>query len=222
MIPQSQPKKAKNSSKVNLTISAVVHTVLILALIYFAAREGYLGKKIQSITVTKVEEKKPEPEKPKEAPKPKVEQPKVEAPKMAPKAEAPKAPEVTAPPVVAPAAVDTADFHFSDGAKDVITANDPVQAYKGYMEFELRSKWNRPEDMDDAKYVNEVQVKVGKDGSIEPLKWLKESGNKRWDQTVKDVFKVVQMINSRPPTNFPPVVVVRFDVDEETQSLLLQ
>ena len=78
MIPQSKPKPKPNSSKVNLTISAVVHGVIIVALIYFAAREGYLGKKIQTITVTKVVEKKPEPEKPKEPPK--VEPPKVVPP----------------------------------------------------------------------------------------------------------------------------------------------
>jgi hypothetical protein len=222
MIPQSQPKKKSNSSKVNLTISAVVHTLIILGLVYFAAREGYLGKKIQKISVNIVKEKKPEPPKPKEEPKPKVEPPKVEPPKVAvPKPAAPKPATVTAPPVVAPAAVDTADFHFSDGAKDVITANDPVQAYKGYMEFQLRSKWNRPEDMDDAKYVDDVQVKVGKDGSLEPLKWLKESGNRRWDQTVRDVFKTVTRIDSLPPTNFPSVVVIRFDVDEETQPVLM-
>lgn len=222
MIPQSQPKKKKNSSKVNLTISAVVHTLIIFGLVYFAAREGYLGKKIQKISVNMVKEKKPEPPKPKEIPKPKVEPPKVEPPKVAvPKPAAPKPATVTAPPVVAPAAVDTADFHFSDGAKDVITANDPVQAYKGYMEFQLRSKWNRPEDMDDAKYVDEVQVQVSKDGSLEPLKWLKESGNRRWDQTVKDVFKTVTRIDSLPPTNFPSVVVIRFDVDEEAQPILM-
>ena len=51
MIPQSQPKKKKNSSKVNLIISAVFHGLIVLALIYFAAREGYLGKKAQKITV---------------------------------------------------------------------------------------------------------------------------------------------------------------------------
>ncbi len=65
MIPQSQPKKPKNSSKVNLTISAVFHGLIILALVYFAAREGYLGKKIKEITVYKVEKEKP-PEKPPE------------------------------------------------------------------------------------------------------------------------------------------------------------
>ena len=66
MIPQSQPKPPKNSSKANLTISAIVHGLIIVAIIYFAAREGFLGKKVKSILVTKIVEKKPEPEKPKE------------------------------------------------------------------------------------------------------------------------------------------------------------
>ena len=116
MIPQSQPKKAKNSSKVNLTISAVVHGVIILALIYFAAREGYLGKKIQKISVEMVKEKKPEPEKPKPEP-PKVEPPKIEVPKEAPKYVEPKAaaPPTVAPPVVAPPSVDVPTFEFSGG-----------------------------------------------------------------------------------------------------------
>src|SRR6266487_1184119 len=159
MIPQSQPKKPKNSSKVNLTISAVVHGVIILGLIYFAAREGYLGKKIQTITVTKVQEPKKEPEKPKEEPKP--EPPKVEPPKVeAPKVETPKAtPPTVAPPVVAPAAVDMPGFDFA-GGKTVLSENDPVQLYKGYLEYTLRSKWNRPENMADDTYAAEVQVNV--------------------------------------------------------------
>lgn len=221
MIPQSQPKKKKNSSKVNLTISAVVHGALILALIYFAAREGYLGKKIQKISVEMVKEKKPEPPKPKE-PEKKIEPPKetpkpVEPPKVV---ETPKAaPPTVAPPVVAPPAVDVPSFEFS-GGKTVLSESDPVQLYKGYMEFLLRSKWDRPEDMDDAKYAADVQVGVAKDGTIKELKWLKGSGNAQWDQTVKDVFKQVKDIDRPPPTNFPPVVVVRFDVTEEPESIL--
>ena len=51
MIPQSKPKPKKNSSKVNLTISFIFHALLIGVMIYFAAREGYLGKKLKEITV---------------------------------------------------------------------------------------------------------------------------------------------------------------------------
>ncbi|MEI9865413.1 MAG: TonB C-terminal domain-containing protein [Limisphaerales bacterium] len=219
MTPQSQPRKPKNSSKVNLTISAVVHGILIVALLYFAAREGYLGKKIQTITVTKVQEKKPEPEKPKEPPKaepPKIETPKVEPPKV----EAPKvAPPVTAPPVVAPAAVEMPSFEFA-GGKAVNSENDPVQLYKGYIEYSLRLKWNRPEDLPDENYVAEIAVNVDKQGNISQPRWLKGSGDEKWDQSVRNVFKIVSNINRRPPTNFPPAVTIRFDVQEQTEPVL--
>jgi hypothetical protein len=219
MTPQSQPKPPKNSSKANLTISAVVHGVIIIALIYFAAREGYLGKKIQTITVTKVEEKKKEPEKPKEEPKP--EPPKVEPPKLeAPKVETAKvAPPTVAPPVVAPAAVDVPSFDFA-GGKTVLSESDPVQLYKGYMEYSLRSKWNRPEDLADDSYVAEVQVNVDPQGKLGQTQWLKGSGDAKWDQTVKDVFKTVTTIDRKPPTNFPDHVTIRFDVQEETEPVL--
>jgi hypothetical protein len=222
MIPQSQPKKKANSSKVNLTISAVVHGVIIIALIYFAAREGYLGKKIQKISVNMVKEKKPEPEKPKPEP-PKVEPPKVEPPKVdVPKAAAPKAaPPTVAPPVVAPAAVDVPSFEF-EGGKTVLSESDPIQLYKGYLEYQLRSKWNRPENMADDNFVAEVSVNIDKQGGFTSTQWLKGSGDPRWDQTVKDIFKVVMGIDRKPPTNFPPVVTIRFDVQEETEPVMTQ
>ena len=218
MIPQSQPKKPKNSSKANLTISAVVHGLIVVGLLYFAAREGYLGKKIQTITVTKVVEKKPEPEKPKEPPK--VEPPKVEPPKAeAPKVEAPKAAPIVAPPVVAPAAVDVPAFDFA-GGKTVLSETDPVLLYKGYMEYVLRSKWNRPDNLPDDKYAAEVQINVDPDGRLSGIAWQKGSGDAKWDQTVKDVFKTVSAIDRRPPTNFPDHVTIRFDVQEETEPVL--
>jgi hypothetical protein len=219
MTPQSKPKPPKNSSKANLTVSAVFHGLIVLVLFYFAAREGLIGKKLQTILVTKVVEKK-EPEKPKEQPKP--EPPKVETPKMeAPKAEAPK---VTAPtvaaPVVAPAAVDVPSFDFG-GGKTVISENDPVQLYKGYLEYALRSKWNRPENMPDDTYAAEVQVNVDPEGHLGNVTWQKGSGDAKWDQTVKDVFKLVTQIDRRPPTNFPDHVTIRFDVQEETTEPVL-
>ena len=220
MIPQSQPKKVKNSSKVNLTISAVVHGVIIAALIYFAAREGYLGKKIQKISVEMVKEKKPEPEKPKPEP-PKVQPPKIDVPKEPPKYVEPKvaAPPTVAPPVVAPPSVDVPSFEF-EGGKVVKTESDPVQLYKGYVEYMLRAKWNRPENLDDSAFVAEVAVNVDKQGGISQPNWLKGSGDAKWDQTVKDVFKVVNKIDRRPPTNFPPVVTIRFDVQEQTEPVM--
>lgn len=217
MTPQSQPKKPVNNSKVNLTVSVIVHVAIVGVLFYFAAREGLLGKKIQTITVTKVEKPK-EPEKPKEEPK--VEPPKVEPPKVeVPKVEAPKSAPVAAPPVVAPAAVDVPSFEF-EGGKTVLSESDPVQLYKGYLEYQLRAKWNRPENLTDDNYVVEVSVNVDKEGNLSGIAWQKGSGNAQWDQTVKDVFKTVTSIDRHPPTNFPPQVVIRFDVQEETEPLM--
>ena len=220
MLPQSQPRKKKNSSKVNLTISLVFHALLVGALLYFAAHEGLLGKKIQKIAVTMVKEKPPE--KPKEPEKPKVEPPKVETPKMEPPKAAEEAkPAAAAPPVVAPANTEVPIFEF-EGGKAVNTESDPVQLYKGYMEYALRSKWNRPENMSDDNYVAEVQVTVARDGSLSRPVWQKGSGNDRWDQSVKDVFQVVSSIDRRPPTNFPPTVTIRFDVQDETEPVMTQ
>ena len=219
MLPQTQQRKKKNSSKVNLTISLVFHAVLVGGLLYFAAHEGLLGKKIQKIAVDMVKEKPPE--KPKEPEKPKVEppkeQPKIEQPKMV--EETKPAPPSVAPPVVAPASTEVPSFEF-EGGKTVNSENNPVQLYKGYMEYALRAKWNRPENMDDADWVAEVQVNVDKAGSLSRVVWQKGSGNEKWDQSVKDVFKVVQTIDRRPPTNFPPQVVIRFDVEEETEPVM--
>ena len=74
-------------------------------------------------------------------------------------AEAPKPPRppVVAPPVVAPPSADVPTFEF-EGGKAVNSESDPVQLYKGYMEYTLRSKWNRPENMADDNYVAEVAV----------------------------------------------------------------
>jgi TonB C terminal len=223
MLPQSQPRKKKNSSRVNLTISFIFHAVLVGALLYFAAREGLLGKKIQKISVEMVKEKPPE--KPKEPEKPKIEPPKVETPKLEPpKVEEAKAaaPPPVAPLVVAPPAAEVPSFEF-EGGKAVNSESDPVQLYKGYVEYVLRSKWNRPENMDDDQYVAEVQVSLDQAGNLNGTVWQKGSGNGRWDQSVKDVFKVVASIGRKPPTNFPSQVTVRFDVQAEaTEPVMTQ
>ena len=221
MIPQSPPRPVKNSSKVNLTISAVVHGAIIIALIYFAAREGYLGKKIQKISVEMVKEKKPEPEKPKPEP-PKVEPPKIEPPKNEPPKYVEPAKTVSptvAPPVVAPPAADVPTFEFG-GGKTVNSESDPVQLYKGYIEYALRAKWNRPENLPDDNYVVEVAVNVDKQGNLSSPVWQKSSGDAKWDASVKEVFKVVTQIDRRPPTNFPPNVTIRFDVQEATEPVM--
>jgi outer membrane biosynthesis protein TonB len=217
MLPGSEKRKKRNSSKVNLLISLAFHGVLMIALVYFAARQGLLGKQLKKIAVEMVKEKPPE--KPKEPEKPKDEVPKAEPQKIvtAPKIEAPKeapppsANPVAAPPAVAPPAVDVSSFVF-EGGKAVETSSDPVQVYKGLIEYSLHSRWNRPEDMDDHAFVAEVEVAVDRSGQISDPVWKKGSGNQRWDDSVRQALALAKGTSRPPPTNFPPRVTVRFDV----------
>ena len=197
-------------------ISFAFHAVLVLVLFYFAAREGLLGKKLNKIAVQMIKEKPPEKPKPPEPPK--IEPPKIETPKIV---EAPKvqAPPVVAPPVVAPPNSELPSFEFG-GGKAVETSSDPVQLYKGYLEYVLRQKWNRPDDEADDDFVAEVAVSVDSQGNIKNPAWLKSSGDEKWDATVKQVFNAVKAIDRPPPTNFPGRGTIRFDVQEETEPVL--
>jgi protein TonB len=217
MIPQSQARKPKNSSKVNLFISFAFHALLVVVLFYFAAREGLLGKKLEKISVQLIREKPPAKPKP---PEPKVEPPKVEPPKVEPPklAETPRAaaPPAVAPPVVAPATAELPSFEFG-GGKTVETSSDPVQLYKGFMEYSLRAQWNRPENLADDAFVAEVDLAVARDGTLGDPRWQHGSGNAQWDQSVRAALAAVPRIDRAPPTNFPPRVVIRFDVQEATE-----
>lgn len=221
MLPQSQPRKAKNSSKVNLIISFVFHAVLVVLLLYFAAREGLLGKHLNKIAVEMVKKEKP-PEKPKEPPK--VEPPKVEPPKVVETPKIVEAPKVQAPPstapVVAPANNTLPAFDFG-GGKMVDTSSDPVQLYKGFMEYTLRSQWNCPDDADNgSNFVTLVSISVDKQGNLSDPVFKSSSGDDAWNKTVQDVLKIVTNIGRPPPTNFPPRITVRFDMQEEAVPLL--
>lgn len=215
-------RKKRNSSKVNLTISAIFHSLLILAVFFFAAREGMLGKKLKEITVTMVpKEKKPEPPKPKPA-EPKVEQPKVaEQPKPAvpqPKVETAAAPPPAlnpAGPAVAPAEVNLPSFQFSDGAHAVQTVSDPVEIYKSLVESVVHSHWHRPDDIDDDTFVAEAQLNIDSEGNVQGYRWVKGSGNTRWDAAAKQALADTRSINRPPPKGFPDAFVVRFDVVTE-------
>jgi TonB family protein len=219
MLPQTQARKKRNSSKVNLLISFTFHALIVVVGIYFAARGGLLGKQIQKISVEMIKEKPPE--KPKVVEKPKVEPPK-EAPKLAatPKVEPPKeAPPAAGPPTVAPPATELPSFVF-EGGKTVESSSDPVQLYKGLLEYAFRSRWDRPENLHDDNYVAEVSVTVDHSGQITGVDWLKGSGNPVWDNSVRRAIAAVTRMDSQPPTNFPPHVVVRFDVQQETEPVL--
>jgi len=221
MQPHTQPRKKRNSSRVNLMISFTFHALIVLVALYFAARQGLLGKQLKKISINMVKEKPPE--KPKEPDKPKVEPPKVvEPPKLAeaPKpVEEAKAPPSVAPPVVAPPAAELPSFEF-DGGKAVISSSDPVEIYKNAVEYAFRSKWNRPGNMADDSYVAEVEVSVDRSGQIGDPVWQKGSRNSQWDDSVRAALAAVTSMNRPPPTNFPPRITIRFDVQEETEPVL--
>ncbi len=222
MQPQTQPRRPRNSSKVNLAISVTFHTLLVLALFYLAARQGFLGKQLQKISVEMVKEKPPEKPKEPEKPKvetPKIETPKIETPKLAEAAPPPASVAVTAPPTVAPPAADLPAFEF-EGGKAVETSSDAVQVYKGYLEYALRSKWNRPDNLADDNYVAEVDIAVNRAGDVSDPVWRKNSGDPKWDESVRKVFAAVNRLDHPPPTNFPPRVTIRFDVQGETEPVL--
>jgi hypothetical protein len=225
-------RKKRNSSKVNLSISLVFHVLLIAAAGFFAAREGILGKKLKELTVTMVpKEKPPEPPKQKE-PEPKVETPKpvepIPQPNLTPKVETAVVPPPAndsgnaAPPVAAPAPASLPAFEFSDGAKAVETASGVQGVYKSLVEYQLRSRWNRPDDIDDTEFVAEVEVTLDGNGAITSVNWLKLSGNARWDASVKTAVAQTKAITRRPPNGFPGKFVVRFDVESQKTEPVIQ
>lgn len=222
MTPQSQPPDEGNSSKVNFLISFIFHAGLVFVIIYFAARQGFLGNEMQKITVEMVKEKPPE--QPKPAVKPPVAVPKpepekvVEAPKPVEAAKA-EEPATVAPPTVAPPAADLPSFDFG-GGKSVISSTDPVELYRSAMELAFRSKWNRPQNMDDDNYAVEIQVSVQPDGQISDVQWKKGSGNSVWDESVRQAIASIKSMDNPPPTNFPPQIIIRFDVQEDTEPVL--
>ena len=121
-----------------------------LAVFYFAARQGVMGDKMKSLVATL------EQQKPKEPPKPPKEEPKPEpnADWNSPSrsracagsagSRPRRAPPVDAPAAVAPPTLD-ASF-FGDGAKAVVEVSDPKLIYKGSIERASASNWERPEE----------------------------------------------------------------------------
>ena len=212
-------RRKVNSSKVNLTISLIFHSTLIAVAFFFAAREGMLGKKLKEITVTMVpKEKKPEPPKEK-SPEPKPEPPKaVEPPKAAApapvKVETAAAPRPAAEvPMAAPPAAALPAFEFHDGAKEVQTTTDPNAIYKGLVEFALRSRWNRPENMQDDAFAANVDVEIDSAGRLTGYQWLQGSGDARWDGSVRQALAQTKVFSRPPPKGFPQKFAVRFDVE---------
>lgn len=211
-------RRKRASSKTNLVISFLFHSLLVLGVFYFAARQGVMGDKMKSLVATL------EQQKPKEQPKPPKEEPKVEQPKQVeqPKAVASTPPPVQAPATTAPppaeappaAAPPTLDASFfADGAKPVVEVSDPKLVYKGAIERALRANWDRPEDMKDDDFVAEVELSIGPEGKVTSSRWVKGSGNSRWDKSVRNAVTATTAVGAAPPAGFPPKFMARFDVE---------
>jgi len=210
-------QRKRTSSKLNLIISFIFHSLLVLGVFYFAARQGVMGDKMKSLVAT-LEQQKPKelPKPPKEEPKPEpnrqVEQPKtITAPAPVQQVQAATAPPVDAPAAVAPPTLD-ASF-FGDGAKAVVEVSDPKLVYKSSIERALRSNWERPENVKDDEYVAEVELSIDKDGRVVDTKWVRGSGDARWDKSVKSAVAATRAVGVAPPTGFPTKFTARFDVE---------
>jgi outer membrane biosynthesis protein TonB len=225
MLPQAPQEKAENSARVNLLISLFFHVAIVAALVFFAARQGLLGEQLKKITIQMVKEKPPE--KPKEPEKPKAEPPQAEPPKTieAPKIEtaqteppkeisaAPPPSVATAHVAVAPPAAVLPSFVFG-GGQAVQTSSNPVQLYKGSVEHAFLSKWRRPGGIADDNYVVEVEVAVDQQGRISDPVWKKNSGDSRWDDSVRQAIASTISVDRPPPPDFPARFLVRFDVQD--------
>ena len=74
--------------------------------------------------------------------------------------------------------------------------------------------------MADDSYAAEVEVSVDPTGQVSDPVWHRGSGDSRWDDSVHEAIAAVTSMNRPPPTNFPPRVIIRFDVQNETQPVL--
>jgi len=186
---------------------------------------GLFGLPLKEITVRLMTppepEKPPAPEKPKpelptEKPAPFTEPapPKVSAPTPA-KSSTP-APEPM-PAVAAPAPAEMPALVFDDGSKTVQTEKDPATLYRSFVEFSLRSRWNRPKDIADEHYVAEVEVAVDVAGHISDPHWKRKSGDARWDASVLDAINQTRKPDRPPPAGFPARLTVRFDVIQSAE-----
>jgi hypothetical protein len=225
MTPQSQPRKSRNSSRVNLTIALGFHAVLVFVVLYFAAQNGLIGDRLKNLTVSMVKE--PPPEKPKEPDKP-APQPEPEPPgEIRPKilVVAPSAPLAAPPPTaerpsaLAPPPAELPSFTFDDGAQPVETAT-PASLYKNLVEYTLRANWDRPAGTTDTNCSAEVEIAVDGSGHITGEQWKRGSGDQRWDDSVRKAISSTRSVNRPPPPGFPAKVLVRFDTVGESEHVL--
>jgi len=207
--------KKKNLISSNVIIVIVLHLLFVGGAVFFASKEGMLGKKMQSLTVVLVP--KPEPVKPvtvekkSEIPVTSIPNKSVDVPRPA-ITDTPKI--VNEQPSVAPSPSILPSMEFSDGAKEVITISDPIEIYKLYIENYYHSRWNRPDDINDSSFVVKARIDIDNDGNVLKVNYLNSSGDIAWDNSVKNVVEKIKTLGRTPPKGFPDHFIVQFDVIE--------
>ncbi len=217
-------RKEPRMSGVGAAVSVALHLAALAIIAIIAAREGVLGKRFRTIAVT-IESKEAPKEQPRQKP---AEQPPEPGP-ISPKAAAPTvvvAVRASSQPVPSPAVNSSVapppsvepDFLFGEG-KLVESGSDPKVLYKTFVEYALRSNWKRPAHSVDLNYVAEVEVGIDRLGRIVSREWKKASGNEAWDNSVRQALAQTRSLERTPPGGFPEKVLVRFDVQVETDAL---
>jgi outer membrane biosynthesis protein TonB len=229
-------RKAQGISKVAVTISVLLHTIVIVGLFFLAARKGMLGQDLKKIAVTLVSTEKP-PEQPKETPPdrpaepppkptPQFEPQRVVAPEIVQKPAPPPqseplavTPPAIAPSPIAPPAAAIPEFDFG-GGQLVETSSDAKVLYKSYVEYTLLSNWKRPENVSDLNYVAEMEIAIDLAGRITESTWKTGSGDDLWDKSVRRAVSETKSVGRAPPRGFPAKMLVHFDVREQTETLI--
>ena len=204
-------KDKRSFKKRFVAIVVIAHVIVVGLLLFLASKEGILGTKMQSLTVSLVPKEKIEIPKPRSVEEKKIEIPQPIIPKIEVPTEQPVAKIDNVAPAIAPPPSEEASIQFSDGAKEVITSSDPIQLYKAYVEGYLKVQWNRPEKID-----GEVQthISIDNNGKILSTK-LQIGSNSQWNQSIIDLFSKVNSFPKPPPKGFPLTFDIRFDTIEE-------
>jgi len=84
------------------------------------------------------------------------------------------------------------------------------------VEYAFRSRWVKPDDINDVQFVAEVEVAIAPDGRVSATDWKRGSGDSRWDASVRAALQGTPHIGRPPPKGFPNRFVVRFDAVQET------
>lgn len=231
MVPLQPRRRKKSSAKVNLILSVGLHALALGLGAYWAAHEGMLGHRLRELSVLLVpkENKPPPPKKVEPKLEPKATPPKPATPPPVEQARVPVAPSPVAPPPVAASAPppvapapdapppDTLPAFSFDAGPPTPETNAVVAYYKSQIEAAFRSNWDRPEDLDDQRFVAEAEISLDAAGKVLKAEWRSGSGNARWDDSVRKALAATKRVESVPPKGFPPKFVIRFDVIPSTQ-----